>query len=174
LQVHQYDDLLAAGNRDQKRLQKEIATYQGRVSLSPAVEEQYKQLTRDYDGAKKAYEELLEKKSVADQTGNMTNQSEGERMFLLDPAGLPDAPKFPWWYFALGGLGTGLVLGIALAGWLEFRDNAIRTEADAEAVLELPILVAVPWTGVIGDESRNGGFWPWKKKLGEQKETMTV
>src|SRR5579864_7353576 len=42
LQIHQYSDLIAQGTRDQKRLQEEIGVYQGRVSLSPAVEEQYK------------------------------------------------------------------------------------------------------------------------------------
>ena len=31
--------------------------------------------------------------------------------------------------------------------WFELRDNSIRTEADAEAALELPMLVAVPWVG---------------------------
>ena len=32
LQIHQYEDLIAAATRDQKRLQQEIAVYQGRVS----------------------------------------------------------------------------------------------------------------------------------------------
>ncbi len=81
IQVHQYGDLIAAATRDQKRLQQEIADYQGRVSLSPAIEEQYKALTRDYDNAQKGYQDLLSKKSSADMTVKMTNQSEGERMF---------------------------------------------------------------------------------------------
>ncbi len=82
LQIHQYSAIsLAAATRDQKRLQQEIATYQGRVSLSPAIEEQYKAMTRDYDNAQKNYQDLLAKKSTADLTVKMNNQSEGERMF---------------------------------------------------------------------------------------------
>ena len=78
----------------------------------------------------------------------MNNQSEGERMFVLNPADLPDAPSFPnRLLFAGGGLGAGLALGCGLAMWLELRDKSIRTEADAEAALELPMLVAVPWVG---------------------------
>ncbi len=39
LQVHQYGDVIAAAIRGQKRLQQEIAVYQGRVTLTPSVEE---------------------------------------------------------------------------------------------------------------------------------------
>ena len=148
IQVHQYGDLIAAATRDQKQLQQEIGAYQGKVSLSPAIEEQYKALTRDYDNAQKGYQDLLTKKGSADLTVKMTNQSEGERMFPLNPANLPDSPSFPVrWEFALGGLAAGLGLGAGLTMWLELRDKSIRTEADAEAVLQLPLLVAVPWVG---------------------------
>lgn len=168
LQVHQYNDLIAAATRDQKRLQQEISLYQSRVSLSPAVEEQYKALTRDYDNAQKTYQDLLAKKSTADLTVKMNNQSEGERMFPLNPANLPEQPSFPnRLYFAGGGLGAGLALAMVLAVWLEFRDTAIRTEADAEAVLELPMLVAVPWVGAGAEEPQ--GFWR-KKKPTEKDE----
>jgi polysaccharide chain length determinant protein (PEP-CTERM system associated) len=175
LLVHQYSELISAATRDQKRLQQEIGAYQGRVSLSPAIEEQYKQLTRDYDNAQKTYQDLLGKKSTADLTVKMNNQSEGERMFPLNPANLPDTPSFPnRLLFAAGGLGAGLALGLGLTMWLELRDNSIRTEADAEAALELPMLVAVPWVGVAALEDKNGKFWHRNKKPDLQKDTLTV
>ncbi|HTW31501.1 MAG TPA: hypothetical protein VMD76_07480, partial [Candidatus Sulfotelmatobacter sp.] len=176
LQIHQYTELIAAATRDQKRLQQEIGVYQSRLSVSPAIEEQYKALNRDYDNAQKTYQDLLAKKSSADLTETMNNQSEGERMFPLNSANLPDAPSFPVrLFFALGGLGAGLGLGIVLAVWLEFRDNSIRTEADAEAVLELPMLVAVPWVGVTVPAGRNGGgFWRKNKQPNLPKETHAV
>ena len=175
LQVHQYSELISAATRDQKRLQQEIGAYQGRVSLSPAIEEQYKQLTRDYDNAQKTYDNLLSKKSTADLTVKMNNQSEGERMFPLNPANLPDTPSFPnRLFFAAGGLGAGLALGLGLTVWLELRDNAIRTEADAEAALELPMLVAMPWVGVPVAEQKNGRFWNRSKKPDLQKDTLAV
>jgi len=175
LQVHQYADMIGAATRDQKRLQQEIALYQGRVSLSPGVEEQYKVLTRDYETAQKSYQDLLAKKSSADMTVKMNNQSEGERMFPLNPADLPDTPSFPnRLLFAAAGLFAGLAVGLALAFWFEFRDTLIRTEADAEAVLELPMLVAVPWVGIAKAGSNNGGFWRRKKKPKGLEETVGV
>jgi protein tyrosine kinase modulator len=169
LQLHQYQDLISAANRDQKRLQQEISNYQSRISLSPAVEEQYKQLTRDYDNALKGYQDLLAKKSSADLTVKMNNQAVGERMFPLQTADLPDSPSFPnRLYFALGGLGVGLALGAGIALLLELKDNSIRSERDAEAVLELPTLTAVPWVTAAPAET-NGKlkFWQRKKNLGD-------
>jgi uncharacterized protein involved in exopolysaccharide biosynthesis len=177
LQVHQYGDLITAATRDQKRLEQEIASYQGRVALSPTVEEEYKALTRDYENAQKNYQDLLAKKSSADLTVNMNNQSEGERMFALNTASLPDTPDFPnRLLFAAGGLGAGLALGCGLALWLELRDNSIRTEADAEAALELPMLVAVPWVGAVDEGEKNGkfGFWNRNKSPDEHKHKETI
>jgi polysaccharide chain length determinant protein (PEP-CTERM system associated) len=170
LQLHQYEDLIAAATRDQKRLQQEISTYQSRISLSPAVEEQYKQLTRDYDNAQKNYEDLLAKKSSADLTVKMNNQAVGERMFPLQLADLPDSPSFPnRLFFALGGLAAGLAIGAGIALLLELRDNSIRNERDAEAILELPTLIAVPWVaasavGLNGNGNGNGRFKFWQRK----------
>jgi uncharacterized protein involved in exopolysaccharide biosynthesis len=173
LQIHQYGDMLTAATRDQKRLQEEINVYQGRISLSPAVEEQYKQLTRDYDNSQRAYADLLAKKSTADLTVKMNNQAEGERMFPVEPANLPDSTSFPNRpLFAAGGLGAGLAIGIGLALWLEIRDKSIRTESDAEAVLQLPTLVAVPWVGVPGTDARNGGFKFWQRNKRPDKQAV--
>jgi polysaccharide chain length determinant protein (PEP-CTERM system associated) len=176
-QVHQLADSISARSLEQKRLQREIAKLQNSVSLSPQVEEQYKALTRDYDNAQKSYQDLLAKKSTADLTVKMTNQSEGERMFNLNPANLPDSPSFPnRWLFAGGGLGVGLALGLGLALWLELRDQSIRTEGDAEAALELPLLVSVPWVAALAPENgdRKLKFWNRNKSPDEHKDAVGV
>lgn len=175
LQVHQYEDAIVTATREQKRLQPEILALQGRVSLSPAVEQQFEQLTRDYGTAKKTYEDLLADKSKADLTANMTSQAQGESMKEIQPASFPDAPSFPnRLLFAAGGLAAGLALGGGIALWLELRDNSIRTEADAEAALQLPLLVAVPWVGSGTEEESIGKFWQRKKKQDAEKETVSV
>ena len=182
MQIHQNQEQITEYSREEKRIQQQIGVFQGRVSLSPTVEEQYKGLTRDYDNAQKNYQELLANKNKADLTVNMTNQSQGEQMVVLNPANLPDSPSFPnRWLFAGGGLGAGVALGIGLALWWELRDQSIRTEADAEAALDLPMLAAVPWVGPqaadIGDHKLK--FWKRhrsseNKSSEEEKETVGV
>ena len=60
--------------------------------------------------------------------------------------------------------------------WLEFRDSSIRTEADAEAALELPLLATVPWVGIVAEEEGNQKlkFWNRKKTPDEKKDTVGV
>jgi polysaccharide chain length determinant protein (PEP-CTERM system associated) len=177
LQIHQYDEAISQATRDQKRLQAQIGTYQGRVSLSPAVEEQYKGLTRDYETAQKTYNELLLKRSQSQMATEMERAQQGEQMQLTNPAGLPDKPSFPnRLLFAGGGLGAGLGIGLGLALWLEMRDKSIRTEEDVLAVLGLPLLVSVPWIGAdAGDRGSDGRLHARSKPpADEAKETVEV
>jgi len=177
LQIHQYDGTIAQAAGEQKRLQAEIQKFQGRLALSPAVEEQYKQLTRDYETAQKFYNDLLAKKSESEMQTDMERRQQGEQMSLLNPANFPDSPSFPNRpLFAGGGLGAGLAIGLALALWLELRDKSIRTEKDVLAALALPVLVTVPW--VDGASKKNGYGKPRSRRakvaLQEEKKTGEV
>jgi uncharacterized protein involved in exopolysaccharide biosynthesis len=175
LQIHQSDQTIAQATREQKQLQDQIKTYQGRLALSPAVEEQYKELTRDYDMGQKFYNDLLSKKSESEMQTDMERRQQGEQMRLLNPASLPDWPSFPnRLTFAGGGLGAGLALGLGLAIWLEMRDKAIRTEQDVLAALELQTLVSVPWVGEKAGGKNNGKGPGAKSALERKKETVEV
>ncbi len=148
LQIHQYQNVIEQAAIDQKRLQGQIGVYQSRTAMSPGVEEQYKLLTRDNDNAQAFYKDLLAKKSSAELSTSMENQQQGEQMNVLVRASLPDSPSFPNRpFFAAGGLGAGLALGFILAIILEFSDKSIRTEKDAAAIMDLPLLISVPWLG---------------------------
>ena len=165
MQVHQYDQTIAQATREQKNQQNQIKVLQGRVALSPAIEEQYKQLTRDYDTAQKFYNDLLDKKSQSEMQTAMEHEQQGEQMRLQIPAGLPDSPSFPnRLMFAGGGLGAGLALGIGLGLLLELRDKSLRNEDDVIAALQLPVLSQVPWVGaeVTGPNGNGNG----KRRLG--------
>ena len=175
VQIHQYDAAIDQGTREQKRLQNQIGLFQGRVALSPAVEEQYKALNRDYNTAQRFYDDLLAKKSQSEMQTDMELRQQGEQMRLLNPADLPEAPSFPnRILFAGGGLGGGLVLGFGLALWLELRDKSIRTEQDVIAVLELPLLVSVPWIEVEAPDNDGEARKHGKSEAEEKNETVEV
>src|SRR5208282_4161505 len=142
---------------NQKRLQSAIGVYQNRTAMSPGIEEQYKLLTRDIDNAQAFYKELLAKKSSSGLASKMESDQQGEQMHIVAAAALPDAPSFPNRpMLAAGGLGVGLALGALIAIILEFSDKSIRTEKDAAAIMDLPLLISVPWLGDDEDDAANG------------------
>jgi len=152
LQIRRYDDAIAHATRDQEQVQKEIRLSQSRLSLTPVVEEQYKILTRDYETGQKRYGDLLAKRNESKMQGDLERGQQGEQMTLLNPASLPDKPDSPnRLLFAGGGLGAGLGLGLGLALLLELKDKSIHTEDDVAAIVDLPILVSLPWVGT-GDQ----------------------
>jgi polysaccharide chain length determinant protein (PEP-CTERM system associated) len=180
LQVHQYKQVIDQSTADQKKLQAQINVYQARTAMSPAIEEQYRELTRDYDNAQTFYRDLLAKKSSAEVANNMENEQQGEQMVILTPAQLPDAPTFPNRpILAAGGLGAGLGLGLLIAMWLEFSDRCIRTEKDIAVSMDLPMLIAVPWLGVEEGEAASNGsgrrrFWGRGSPPAEDQEKVEV
>jgi polysaccharide chain length determinant protein (PEP-CTERM system associated) len=180
LQIHQYQQVITQATRDQQRLQEQIKIYQGRVALSPAVEEQYRKLTRDYDTAQKFYDDKSKQEKDSETQTAMEREQQGEQMQLQNPADLPAAPTFPnRLLFAGGGLAGGLALGFGLTMWLELRDQAVRTERDVLAVLELPVLSQVPWLGVEtaeknGNTKRRFGLGSNSPSDGEKDKEETV
>jgi uncharacterized protein involved in exopolysaccharide biosynthesis len=165
LQIHQYQGVIEQATVDQKRLQSQIGVYQSRTAMSPSIEEQYKVLTRDNDNAQAFYKDLLAKRSSAELGNSMESQQQGEQMLIGQTANLPDAPSFPNRpIFAAAGAGAGLALGALIALILEFSDKSIRTEKDAAAVMDLPLLISVPWLGEDEDNAAVNGngrrrFW---------------
>jgi polysaccharide chain length determinant protein (PEP-CTERM system associated) len=144
-QVHSDDSMIAAKTKEQEQIRKQIGLFQGRVQSSPAVEQQYKELTRGYQTALESYNELQKKRDNSEMATNLERKQEGEQFSVLDPANLPDKPSFPNRpLFALGGLGGGLALGLGLAFLLEMKDTSVKTERDVEFALHLPVLAMVP------------------------------
>jgi len=144
-EVHTTDQVIAEKTKEQTKIQQEIKVYQDRVQSSPAVEQQYKELTRDYQTALDFYNDLLKKRDQSTMATDLERHQQGEQFKILDPANLPDQPSFPNRpAFALGGLGGGLALGLAIAFLLESRDTSFRTEKDVEFALRLPVLAMVP------------------------------
>jgi uncharacterized protein involved in exopolysaccharide biosynthesis len=171
LQIHQQQETITQATRAQQKIQDQIKIYQGRMALSPAVDQQYKELTRDYDTAQKTYNDMLTKKGLAETQTAMEREQQGEQMHVLTAANLPDAPSFPnRLFFAGGGLAGGLVIGLVLATWLEFRDQCVRTEEDVIALMQLPVLSQVPWVTDESADQTGGG----KLRKRQKKETVEV
>jgi len=151
-QIHNYDQVIAEKTREQDKIKDQIRVYQERVQSSPAVEQQFKELTRDHQTALDFYNDLLKKRDQSAMATDLEHHQEGEQFRVLDPANLPDKPSFPNRpLFALGGLAGGLGLGLAIAFALEMKDTSMRSERDVEFTLRLPVLAMVPTIEPLSD-----------------------
>ena len=155
-QLRQYNLMIEEKTKEQAAVQKEIQDYQARVQLSPLIEQQFAELTRNYQTALEFYRSLLTKKAQADMGADLERRQQAEEFRVIDPATfspLPSSPIRP--LYAGGGVLAGLMLGAALILWLELRDKLIRTERDVEFYLDVPTLALVPMLG----KTRHGEGW---------------
>jgi polysaccharide chain length determinant protein (PEP-CTERM system associated) len=155
-QLKGYEISINQLTHEHKRLQGMVQRFQGQLQLAPAVEEQFKNLTRDYQTALQFYNDLLAKKSQASMATDLERRQQGEQFLVMDAANLPEKPSWPNRpLIALGGLGGGLLIGIGLALLFEAKDQSLRTDSDILSLLKVPILAQIPIAGKPGYVS----FW---------------
>jgi len=161
--IHQAVQTIREKTQDQERLQTQIRTYQARVQLSPMVEQQYKEITRDYQTALEFHNSLLAKKTESEMARDLERRQQGEQFRVMDPANLPEKPSFPNRpLFAGGGLAAGLLLALGVVAVLEARDKSMHNERDVQYYLQLPTLALVPSLSLgNGKQSRS---WKGAKK----------
>jgi len=163
-QIYFLERTIKEKTHEQGTLQEQIRLYQARVQLSPLIEQQYKDLTRDYQTALDFYKDLLGKKKQSEMSSNLEIRQQSEQFRVLDAPDLPERPSYPnRQLFAAGGVGGGLVLGLGIALLLEMRDKSLRTDRDVEFFLKLPALAMVPTVGK-GDGEKKSFFWKRAKK----------
>ncbi len=144
-QIHQHEVEIKERTAQQDELQQQIKTYQSRVQSSPAVEQEYKSLTRDYQTALDFYNDLLKKRDQSALATDLERRQEGEQFQVLDAADVPSKPSFPnAQLFMLGGAGGGVSLALGLFVMMELMDSTLRNEKDVEVLLHLPVLAMLP------------------------------
>jgi polysaccharide chain length determinant protein (PEP-CTERM system associated) len=155
--LRQDDQSIADLTKRQGQIQDQITQLQGRLQASPVVEQQLKEINRNYQTAQEFYNELLKKRQQSAMATDLEHQQESEQFRVLDPPSLPDKPSFPKrTYFAGGGLGAGLALALATMYLIALLDKSMHTERDAELCLNLPVLTTVPLLDVAGSGSEAG------------------
>ena len=151
------DDLSIADlTKRQGQIQSQIAVLQGKIQASPAVEQQYKELTRNYQTALEGYNELLKHRDQAAMGRDLNRQQQGELLRVLDPPSLPMTPSFPKVpLFGGGGAAVGLAAGLGILYLIAALDTSMHTERDVETCLQLPVLALVPNVAPAGRAHQN-------------------
>jgi uncharacterized protein involved in exopolysaccharide biosynthesis len=147
-QVRAMEQGIAEKKHDQAAIQAQLHMYQERVASSPAIEEEYKSITRDNQSAQAFYDDLLNKMHSSTMATDLEKRQQGEQFRVMDEPNLPESPAFPKRpVFVSGGLGAGLALGLLIVALLEYLDTAVRSERDIWAFTKLPTLGVIGFNG---------------------------
>ena len=147
LQGQLHANQVEIANREQAvaSLKAKINDYQTRLNQEPVREQQMADLTRGYDQSKANYDDLLKKKNQSQMATSMEQLQQGERFSVLDPPSLPLKPDFPNRLKFCGmGVGIGLVLGVLVAGGLEFFDDRLHSEKEIKKLLPIVVISEIP------------------------------
>jgi len=132
-------------SKRQTQIQESLHNLQARVQASPMVEQQFKEITRNYQTAQELYNDLLKKQDTASMGTELEHQQQSETFKVLDAPNLPSKPSSPKsGQLVGGGFGAGFVLALAILYLLAMMDKAMYTERDVELYLKLPVLTMVP------------------------------
>jgi polysaccharide biosynthesis transport protein len=128
------------------------------------LEVEYKPLQRAAEQNSKMYALIASRQKEIDITGPMKTNN----VRVLERAVVPGAPVRPKpVQNLLLGLLVGLGTGIALAFAIEVLDNTLKTQADVEQSLGVPVLGLVPIIGAAaGEEAANAGDNVRERDLG--------
>ena len=126
-------------------LNEKLAEYETRLFQTPAVERDFKTLSRDYDNAQRKYCELKEKQLQARMAEELESGENAERWTLVSPAYLPNLPDSPnrIGILLLGFLFAGGV-GLVAVVLAEYLDKTVRSSRMIMATLGAPPLVVIP------------------------------
>jgi protein tyrosine kinase modulator len=150
---------LSATLNDQVALQEQIdklrgvtQEYQRNLSLAPQVEQQYRELTRDYDNSRQKYMEIRSKQAEAKTAQNLEADRKGERFTLIDPPLPPEEPISPNRKLILiAGIILSMGLAAAVLWMLERVDSSVRGRLDLVNLTGVAPLALVPHIGTEGE-----------------------
>jgi len=128
-----------------KDLQARIAEYQSRLNRAPVAEQQFADITRDYDQSKANYDSLLAKKNQSEMATNLEKTQQGEHFRMIDPPNLPAKPYKPnRLQLGILGLLVGIMLGVAIAAGSEMIAGTVHSEREIKKLLPYEIFGEIP------------------------------
>ncbi len=128
-----------------RELQSKVYEYQTRLNRAPVMEQQFADITRDYEQSKANYDSLLAKKNQSAMATDLEKTQQGEHFRMLDPPNLPAKPYKPNRLQLCGlGLLAGLVLGGATAAGSEVIGGKVYTEREIKKLVPFDVIAEIP------------------------------
>lgn len=129
---------------EEQRLRAAIGAYQARLQNTPRREQEFQEVSRDYESTKQAYESLSKRHEEAQLAESMEQRQKGEQFRILDSAVASQTPAAP---NRLRLFMVSLVLSLGLAGGAlmvaEMLDTSFHSVSELRAFSIVPVLVSI-------------------------------
>ena len=138
------DAEIKALKKDEQRLLAAIARYQVRLDNTPQREQEFQEISRNYQTTKEYHQSLLKRYQEAQLAEDMEQRRKGEQFRIVDPAvpsEVPAAPNRP--RFLMTGLLLALGLAVAAVILSEQLDTSFHSVDDLRAFTRAPVLVSI-------------------------------
>ncbi len=146
---------LSSFHKTKKELEAKLDNYERRITASPQVEKEYRNLTRDYDNALTKYKEIKAKQMEAELAETLEKKNKGERFSLIEPPQLPEEPESP---NRLAILFLGLIFsmtgGIGIVATAETLDSSIHGTRGVAHAIGISPLAVIPLITNAADRRR--------------------
>jgi len=136
---------LKLAKQDEQRIRRAIDMYQTRVENAPRSEQEFLELTRDYEATKELYQTLSKRYDESLLAESMEQRQKGEQFRVLDsalPSSIPTAPKRS--RLLLLCIALSLALGAGVVVLAEMLDTSFHSTDDLRAYTTVPVLVSIP------------------------------
>ena len=145
-QIEAADDRTSSLRNHALSLQRKINELEAIIAETPMIERALTALNRDYQNAVRKYDEIKAKEMEAQLAENLEEDKQAERLTLIEPPILPDAPVKP---NRLKILAYGLVLAFAAGGGgfllAESTDSSIRGASGFRATFKTSPYIVIPY-----------------------------
>ncbi|MGE3511361.1 MAG: lipopolysaccharide biosynthesis protein [Vicinamibacterales bacterium] len=126
-------------------LQAKLTDLEDRITRSPEVEREYRELTRDYETAQAKYQEVFAKRQEAELASNLESEQRGERFTMIEPPAIPQEPSKPnRLVIALLGFILSIGGGVGAGAFAESIDGRVYGRSGVTRILGVAPLAVIP------------------------------
>ncbi|MEI4473716.1 GumC family protein [Frigidibacter sp. MR17.24] len=145
VQLASYDTQLSEIAQNRQAVESSLTEVNGLIAQIGANDASLEALARDRDNARLQYDQAVARRAQA-ATGDLIEaMSKGQKVTLIEQASVPRDPVSPnRTLIALGGLGGGLFLGVALVALLELLNRSIRRPVELTSKLGITPFASLP------------------------------
>jgi len=130
---------------EREELKVRLKLLDARVNVTPEVEREFLEVTRDLDSSRLRFRELREKQMQAQLSEQLERDRKAERFTLIEPPVFPEKPYRPNRSLILAmGLLLALVGGVGSAALREAIDQTVHGPRDIVRVMQIPVLSSLP------------------------------